>query len=125
MSPSPNAIRWRVAVSEQGLLVQTVAALACLWALGAVPASADGVALPSVKVELPWGDREFEGEESTAVNNVCLACHSAEMVLQQPKLSAAAWTAEVNKMRAVFKAPIEDADVPMIVDYLVKLQNPQ
>ena len=123
MSASPNAIRWRVAVSAQGLLVQTVAALASLWALGAVPTSADGVALPSVKVELPWGDREFEGEGSTAVNNVCLACHSAEMVHQQPKLSAAAWTAEVNKMRAVFKAPIEDPDVPAIVDYLVKLQG--
>ena len=114
----------RVAVSAREGLVNTAAAFAILSALGAGPASADRVKLPSVKVELPWGDREFEGAGATAVNNVCLACHSAEMVLHQPKLSAAAWMAEVNKMRAVFKAPIEDADVSMIVDYLVKLQGP-
>lgn len=80
--------------------------------------------LHSVKVELPADSGEFAGAGSEAVNGICLACHSTEMVLMQPKLSAAAWTAEVNKMRAVYKAPIADADVAGLVDYLVRLQNP-
>ncbi len=99
--------------------------LGVLTLLATAPGWTQIAALQSVKVELPWGDREFAGPGADTVNGVCLACHSAEMVLYQPKLSAAAWTAEVNKMRAVFKAPIEDADIPAIVDYLVKLQTPR
>ena len=104
-------------------VVRRTAAIALLSVLGATAARAEQVNLPSITVELPWGDDEFAGAGAKPLNNVCLACHSAEMVLHQPKLSAAAWTAEVNKMRAVFKAPIEDPDVPAIVDYLVKLQG--
>jgi cytochrome c5 len=98
--------------------------LGVLALLATAPGWTETAALQSVKVELPLGDREFAGPGAEAVNGVCLACHSAEMVLYQPKLSAAAWTAEVHKMGAVFKAPIQDADIPAIVDYLVKLQTP-
>jgi mono/diheme cytochrome c family protein len=86
-------------------------------------ATAQQQTLKSLRVDLPQDSIEYTGAGADAVNGICLACHSAEMVLTQPKLSPAAWTGEVNKMRKVFKAPIQDADVAGIVDYLVKLQN--
>jgi hypothetical protein len=51
--------------------------------------------LKSVKIDLPDSDRMFpEGPGSGAINNNCLGCHSAGMVLNQPSLSKQAWTAE-------------------------------
>lgn len=51
----------------------------------------------------------------------CVACHSAEYMLYQPPTAPRAyWDAMVHRMKAVFKAPVEDADMPLIVDYLVK-----
>ena len=51
----------------------------------------------------------------------CVACHSAEYMLYQPPTAPRTyWDAMVHRMKAVFKAPIDDADMPEIVDYLVK-----
>ena len=51
----------------------------------------------------------------------CVACHSAEYMLYQPPTAPRAyWEAMVTRMKVVFKAPIDDADMPAIVDYLVK-----
>ena len=81
-------------------------------------------AITSTTVELPSGDALFPGGSSAdAVNNNCLACHSAGMVLTQPHLSRVDWQAEVEKMRNAYKAPIADADVPAIVDYLANLKS--
>ena len=75
--------------------------------------------LKSVKVDLPFGDRVFpNGPGVDAINNNCLACHSAGMVLNQPDLSKAEWRAEVEKMRNTYKAPIDPKDVDAIVGYL-------
>jgi cytochrome c5 len=75
--------------------------------------------LKSVKVDLPDSDRMFPaGPGSDAINNNCLACHSAGMVLNQPELSKQAWAAEVNKMISVYKAPVAPEDVSPIVEYL-------
>ena len=52
---------------------------------------------------------------------ICVACHSAEYMQYQPPSAARPyWDAMVKRMKAVFKAPINDADMPDIVDYLVK-----
>ena len=89
----------------------------------ATTVSADGVALKSVSVELPTSDRLYpNGPNSQAMNNNCLTCHSAGMVLTQPKLTRAQWQAEVTKMVKVYKAPVAPADVAPIVDYLAQLQ---
>jgi cytochrome c5 len=78
--------------------------------------------LKSVNVDLPTGDRMFPDRPGAdTVNNNCLACHSAGMVLNQPALSKAQWRAEVEKMRNAYKAPIDASDVDTIVDYLVGL----
>ena len=51
----------------------------------------------------------------------CTMCHSAEYMRYQPPNAARPyWDAMVHRMKAVFKAPVADADMPEIVDYLVK-----
>jgi cytochrome c5 len=80
------------------------------------------LALKSVSVDLPFGDRTFpDGPGADLVTNNCLACHSAGMILNQPALSKAQWHSEVEKMRTAYKAPIDAKDVDPIADYLVKL----
>ena len=71
-----------------------------------VPAPAQS-ALKSVSIDLPNGDRMFPaGTGAEAINNNCLACHSAGMVLNQPAMPKAAWESEVNKMINAYKAPV-------------------
>jgi cytochrome c553 len=80
--------------------------------------------ITSTSVELPQGDALFPGGSSAdAINNNCLACHSADMVLNQPALSRSAWDSEVHKMIKAYKAPIDEGDVPAIVDYLVSTKG--
>jgi mono/diheme cytochrome c family protein len=80
--------------------------------------------LKSVKIDLPDSDKMFpNGPGSDAINNNCLACHSAGMVLNQPALSKQAWAAEVNKMINNYKAPVAPEDVATIVDYLTSLKG--
>ena len=83
--------------------------------------SVGGVTLRSVNVDFPNRDRQFEGPGADVVNNNCLTCHSAGMVLAQPRLPRAVWQGEVDKMRNTYKAPVDAADVPAIVDYLANL----
>jgi hypothetical protein len=78
----------------------------------------------STTVDLPAGDDLFPGGTAAeAINNNCLACHSADMVLSQPALPRATWEAEVRKMINVYRAPVDEADVPAIVDYLARTKG--
>jgi cytochrome c553 len=80
--------------------------------------------LHSVRVKLPRPDRVFPGgPRADVINNDCLLCHSAGMVLNQAKLSRGEWQAEVDKMRDSFGAPFAPEDTPAILDYLVDLTN--
>jgi cytochrome c553 len=80
--------------------------------------------LHSVDLNFPQSDRIFPGgSEADTINNDCLICHSAGMVLTQPSLSRADWQNIVNQMRNDFKAPFAAEDAPAIVDYLVNLKN--
>jgi cytochrome c553 len=84
----------------------------------------DRPAIKSTSVDLPSGDSLFAGGSSAdAINNNCLSCHSADMVLNQPALPKATWEAEVRKMINVYKAPVDEADVGSIVAYLVKIRG--
>ena len=52
---------------------------------------------------------------------ICAACHSAEYMQYQPATAPRAyWDAMTRRMKAVFKAPVADEDIPLIVEYLVK-----
>jgi cytochrome c553 len=86
--------------------------------------SAMPLELKPVKVDLPDGDKMFPaGPGADAINNNCLACHSAGMVLNQPAMPKQAWAAEVNKMIKNYKAPIAPEDVGTIVEYLTALKG--
>jgi cytochrome c5 len=86
--------------------------------------AATALQLKSMSVDLPQSQAMFTGEGADAVNNNCLACHSADMVLNQPALTKAAWQAEVSKMINVYKAPVAAADdAAAIVDYLTRTKG--
>ena len=93
---------------------------------GAAPHSvaAAGFTLTSTAVDLPSSDRAFPaGPGVDLAQQNCTACHSVGMVMNQPNLSVVAWEGEVNKMRAVYKAPVDAADVPAIVAYLASIKG--
>jgi hypothetical protein len=80
--------------------------------------------LKSVSVELPTSDRTFpDGPGSEEINNNCLACHSAGMVLNQPAMPKAAWESEVHKMVSTYKAPVSDQDAATIIAYLARIKG--
>jgi cytochrome c5 len=70
------------------------------------------VTLPEDTAQLP------DGPNVDLVRTTCTGCHSAEMILVQPRLDAKAWTATVEKMAKVYKAPVDPKDIPAIVAYL-------
>src|SRR6188472_4416027 len=93
-----------------------VAAFLATCAAPVIPAQ-KSITLPPDGVQLT--PSTLPGYSKAQAN--CLACHSAEYMLYQPPTAARAyWEAMVKRMKAVFNAPIDDADVPAIVDYLVK-----
>jgi cytochrome c553 len=90
--------------------------------------SGGGVTLHSLGVQFPESQRTFAGgAAAAAINNNCLICHSAGMVLEQPAMTKTEWKAEVEKMRSAYHAPVDPKDVDAIVDYLaaLKLANSQ
>jgi sulfite dehydrogenase (cytochrome) subunit B len=55
------------------------------------------------------------------VQNNCSGCHSADYINTQPRNAKSKtdfWQAEVTKMIKVYGAPIDNADVAKIVEYL-------
>jgi len=75
-----------------------------------------------ISYKLPEETAAFKpGANLDVVRNNCLACHSADYVKTQPrgeKFRKDFWQAEVTKMIKVYGAPIGEADVGKIVDYL-------
>lgn len=77
----------------------------------------------TAKIDLPTGDRVYVGGNAAeAINANCITCHSAGMVLNQPHLSRAEWTAEVTKMINVYKAPVEPDAAAAVIAYLVDMK---
>ena len=63
------------------------------------------------------------GRNLETVMNNCTGCHSADYVSTQPrewKSKQDFWKAEVNKMIKVYGAPIPEADIEKIVEYLTQ-----
>jgi hypothetical protein len=81
-------------------------------------------ALKSLKLEVPTSDMMLPaGPGSDAANNNCLACHSADHLLNQPSLPRATWEEVVNKMIKAYKAPITPKDAAVIVEYLTSTKG--
>lgn len=78
-------------------------------------ASPKTISLPADVVELL--PSSLPGYAKAQAN--CVICHSAEYFrYQPPNAGRPYWEAMTKRMKAVFKAPVDDADIPMIVDYL-------
>ena len=94
------------------------AALSAWLALAGAPAAlSKSIQLPPDGVQLKASS--LPGYAKAQTN--CVACHSAEyMVYQPPNAPRSYWDAMVKRMKMVFKAPLDDADMPAIVDYLAK-----
>ncbi len=93
-------------------------------ATAAPSVAAPGFTLVSTSIELPVSDRIFPaGPGVAAAQANCVACHSADMVLNQPALTHVAWEGEVNKMQAIYKAPVAAEDIQTIVDYLASSKS--
>jgi hypothetical protein len=75
-----------------------------------------------VTVALPDEEPMFTGPDADLLNANCVACHSAEMILTQPRMTAEQWGHSISKMRTVYKAPIEDADAAKLPAALVRAQ---
>jgi mono/diheme cytochrome c family protein len=59
------------------------------------------------------------GPGAEAASGYCNACHTSDyIVMNSTFLSAAAWQAEVTKMRTAFGAQIEDSAAAEIAAYL-------
>ncbi len=98
------------------ILLAIVVALILKYGANAAPISYD---LPPETAALPPGPYL-----ETVMNN-CTGCHSADYIVTQPrgpKFKEDFWRAEVTKMIKVYGAPIADADIAKIVEYLTATQ---
>jgi hypothetical protein len=104
------------------LLLSTTVVLSVAMSSLAVPA-APLQELKSLDLQVPTSDQLFPGPGADAINNNCLACHSADHVLNQPVLPKKSWEEIVNKMIEAYKAPISAKDAAAIVDYLSRTKG--
>jgi mono/diheme cytochrome c family protein len=97
--------------------------LAALLATAAVSALGfASVAAAPVSYKLPDETAAFKpGPNLDVVLNNCTGCHSADYIATQPrgpKYKADFWRDEVTKMIKAYGAPVDEADIPKIVEYL-------
>ena len=75
-----------------------------------------------ISYKLPEETATFrDGPNLDVVKNNCTGCHSADYIQTQPrsvKSKKDFWQAEVTKMIKTYGAPIDNADVDKIVEYL-------
>ncbi len=89
-----------------------------VFALQAMPAA------HALDIDLPQETLLFKpstlpGYEMVQRN--CMLCHSVHYIQSQPPQSPRGyWEATVKKMKKPFGAPFPDAEIPAMVDYLVK-----
>ena len=93
-----------------------------LLIVAAALSSAAAASAAPVSYELPPETAAFKpGPNLETAQNNCTGCHSADYIATQPrnvKSKKDFWQAEVTKMIKVYGAPIDEADISKIVDYL-------
>ena len=90
-----------------------------LFAFLALAATASLLPAKERKIELPKEIPSYPpGKGSALFSGHCLACHSAEYISTQPKMPRKFWEGMVLKMKDKFGAPIPDASVQELTDYL-------
>jgi cytochrome c5 len=79
--------------------------------------AAHTITLPQMEPNLP----PAPGRETVLAT--CVICHTTRYITMQPTFTRAAWTAEVEKMRKVFGAPMTNEQAAQAVDYLVAIRG--
>lgn len=75
-----------------------------------------------ISVTLPASTSVFTGGDGAGVaNSQCLICHSAAMILTQPRMTREQWRAEIEKMRNAYGAPLAADQVDRLAEYLSSL----
>ena len=91
--------------------------LLAVVSLAATLAPAREISLP--RETLTWRTSDLPG--FALVEQNCRECHSPHYAEYQPTSSPRSYSeAQVKRMKAIFKAPLQDGDIPLIVDYLVR-----
>ena len=128
-----TSLRNFVLISAVPVLLGTALAAGLAWprTVNSEPAAKEAVkdSVPKwvkVSVDLPTSQISFPpGNGSIIANAYCLICHSAGMVLHQPPLTQDEWSAEINKMRNAFGAPIPADQVQALAQYLRSIDGRQ
>ncbi len=82
------------------------------------------VSLVSTAITLPEEHAAFPASAAgETLTTTCTACHSAELIRTQSRLSPEAWAAEVKKMREAYHAPYPATDDPALVAALLTFQG--
>jgi sulfite dehydrogenase len=90
------------------------ATFACL-SVGTTVAFAKDMNLPAEQIQ--WRESTLPGYQKVLQN--CMFCHSAHYAEYQPPTTTRGfWEAQVKRMKGVFNAPVPDADIADITDYL-------
>lgn len=70
-------------------------------------------------IELPAETATLKaGKGVETATAYCSMCHSADYISGQPPMPRAFWEAEVLKMKNTYGAPLPEASIPELVDYL-------
>lgn len=97
------------------MLIKTLATAVALMLAGSAGA---------LEIQLPPETAAYKPSELPGyqlVQRNCMTCHAAQYASSQPPASPRAyWEATVKKMKKPFGAQFDDADMPAMVDYLVK-----
>ncbi len=64
------------------------------------------------------------GPGAEITRNNCVACHSTDYIVIQPRGDAKQWQGVVAKMIKVYAAPINEQDAKTIVEYLASAYGP-
>ena len=92
----------------------------------ALTVAATGLDAAPLKIELPVEKpRLKDAPGRDALMGSCLVCHSVDYISTQPPLDAAGWKKIVEKMQHTFGAPLVDAQVPDLVNYLSSNYGPK
>ncbi|MES2338004.1 MAG: cytochrome c [Pseudomonadota bacterium] len=77
-----------------------------------------------VSVSLPGEPAaRWTGPGGALIERNCAACHSPEMIANQPPLTSEKWQATIDKMRTVYGAQIAEGDDAALVAALQATQR--
>ena len=73
------------------------------------------------RIELPVEKATFKpGKGADLATSYCYTCHSVEYITTQPPLPRKFWEGAVIKMKEKFGAPIPEASIQDLTDYLTE-----